>query len=521
MMRLSALGLRASVIAQLSILIVVAMLLCDVVMIRFAERDLLQAKLRSGRLIAHSLEGRLLNVNGGLIDLNEKRKVDFGRVARDLIKTAGFSSAVVIGRNGRTLIAAGEQTPEKMEKSLTSSIRTLQEGKEEAEFLGRSWVVIWPGPERMRLNIPAPSHGKRAEIVISLTAPLIPMYKDLRGSQKMLLFYILLDTIVLALAGMALLSRTVVRPIRKLLKMTEEYTEGDFLVPLERGSGSEIRRLSRSLSNMIHRLDENKKELKDHIVSLELANKELRDAQNEIIRSEKLASVGRLAAGVAHEIGNPIGIVLGYLEMMGRPDIGEEERADFITRVGSEITRINRIIRTLLDFSRSSEETPVNVCIHDLLMDTLEMLQPQPKMEGITTDLVLDARDDCVFADPGRLRQVFLNILMNSVDALAADEPNSGRKKAPFIQVKTRSFDGRIEIQITDNGPGIAGDGLSKVFDPFYTTKEPGKGTGLGLSVSYQIVEGLGGSLTIDSKKGEETAVTIELPLHTPEETWK
>jgi signal transduction histidine kinase len=107
---------------------------------------------------------------------------------------------------------------------------------------------------------------------------------------------------------------------------------------------------------------------------------------------------------------------------------------------------------------------------------------------------------------------------MNSVDALAADRQHPGRKQGFIIQVKTRSINGRIEIQITDNGPGIAGDGLSKVFDPFYTTKDPGKGTGLGLSVSYQIIEGLGGNLRIESTKGEETTVIIELPLHIPEE---
>lgn len=517
-MRFPVLGLRASVIAQLTILIIAAMLLCDVVMVRFAERDLLKARILAGRLVARSLEAMLLGAGGELKEMGKSNESEWSRIAEDLLRVAGFSSVIIIDRNGRTLFDTGEQSREERQKAFSSSVRTLQEGKEKLEFIGRTWGVLWPGAERIRLNVPLPSRGGKVEGVLGLTASLLPMYRDLRDSQKMLIFYILLDTLVLALAGMALLSRTVVRPIRKLLKMTEEYTEGDFLVPLERGSGSEIRRLSRSLGSMLHRLEENKRELKDHIVSLELANKELRGAQNEIIRSEKLASVGRLAAGVAHEIGNPIGIILGYLDMIARPDIKEEERADFIKRVESEITRINRIIRTLLDFSRATDETPENVCIHDVLQGTVEVLHPQPLMEGIETVFDLKAREDCVLADPGRLRQVFLNILMNAVDALSAERDLSGSKEDRIIHIRTRSVNDRIRVEISDNGPGIPGDELTKVFDPFYTTKEPGKGTGLGLAVSYQIVEDLGGGLSIRSSKGEETTVTIDLPLQAPGE---
>ena len=300
---------------------------------------------------------------------------------------------------------------------------------------------------------------------------------------------------------------------RDLLKMTEAYTEGDFLVSLEEGSGSEIRQLSRSLSHMIRRLEENKAAMREHITSLEQANEELRKAQNEILRSEKLASVGRLAAGLAHEIGNPIGIILGYLELMGRSDLAESERADYIGRVESEIARIHRIIRTLLDFSRASEEERKQVSVHGLIRDTLEMLEPQAIMEGVRTVVELEAAQDAVFADPGRIRQVFLNILMNAVDVLAERPAPTEGDEDRCIWIRTRSVEDRIEIRIADNGFGIAHEDLPQVFDPFYTTKDPGKGTGLGLSVSHRIVEDLGGSIRIRSTPGEGTTVIIELPL--------
>lgn len=500
-MRLPSLGLRAGIIAQLSFLILIAMLLCDVVMIKFAERDLLKARVDAGRLLAASLRG--LHGESGAIPAEK---------AGPLLEAAGFSSAFMVDRDGKVLAEAGSITDGDRRRAVLGAMDSLRTGAEGAAFTGRAWAVIRPGPEVLRLSFPAANTGRDKRSVIVLNTSLVPMYKELRKSQRMILIYIILDTAVLALAGTLLLSRNVVRPIRRLLRMTEEYTEGDFRVPLERDSGSEIRMLSRSLGNMLNRLDRNKQELKDHIDSLERANEELREAQNSILRSEKLASVGRLAAGVAHEIGNPISIILGYLEMLARPDISDAERADFLGRVESEILRINRIIRTLLDFSRSSEERPGTVSVHALLADTVEVLEVQPLMEGLKIHMKCEGREDCVCADEGRLRQVFLNILMNAVDGVTGDQGRD-RKQDATIQIWTGSRDGEIEVRITDNGRGISRENLPKVFDPFYTTKDPGKGTGLGLSVSHRIIEDMGGSLCIESRPGRETTVIVRLPL--------
>jgi signal transduction histidine kinase len=358
--------------------------------------------------------------------------------------------------------------------------------------------------------VPARIGGRRTAGV-SVHGSLASLYEGLRANQKVVLLYILLDTLILALAGMALLSRVVVRPIRKLLSMTEAYRGGDFLVPLEATSGSEIRQLSRSLSHMVERLDENRESLKEHIASLEQANEELRKAQDEIIRSEKLASVGRLAAGIAHEIGNPIGVILGYLELARRSDISEAERKDFLQRAEVEVSRINRTIRSLLDFSRASENRPERVSVHALIRDTLEMLAPQKIMQDVRLDLSLNAAPDEVFSDPGRLRQVFLNVLMNAADALHEDGPGGGTPGA--IRIETSAEVGWIEVRISDNGPGISPGDLHQVFDPFYTTKDPGKGTGLGLSVSHRIVEDLKGTIRVTSAEGRGTEVSIRLPL--------
>jgi signal transduction histidine kinase len=325
-----------------------------------------------------------------------------------------------------------------------------------------------------------------------------------------ILFYILMDTVVLVLVGYVLLSRIVVKPIDKLLGMTGTYKDGFRVPSMPESSRNEIGDLTRSLSHMLKRLDENKRELQSHISSLEKANRDLRQAQDEIIRSEKLASVGRLAAGIAHEIGNPIGIILGYLDLLNSADIAEADKKDFLSRIESEIVRVNRIIRQLLDFSRPSSGEPQKTRVHDLVKMTLAMLEPQPMMEGIRTTLDLKAQKDMVLADPNHLQQVFLNIVMNAADALAEGK-EEGRIRQLTIQSERTA--NSIELRFRDNGPGIPEEGLLRIFDPFYTTKEPGKGTGLGLSVCYRIVEGLGGTIRAESKAGEGATIVVSLPL--------
>ena len=132
-------------------------------------------------------------------------------------------------------------------------------------------------------------------------------------------------------------------------------------------------------------------------------------------------------------------------------------------------------------------------------------------MEGIRTRLELRAQKDTVLADPNQLQQVFLNILMNAADALDQGMGEGGIKQ---LTIRSERIEGSVELRFSDNGPGIPEKEILRIFDPFYTTKEPGKGTGLGLSVCYRIVEGLGGTIKAESNAGEGTTVIVSLPLH-------
>jgi two-component system NtrC family sensor kinase len=491
-------------------LIVAAMLLINVVVVRLAERDLIRAKLDSGRLLVRAVEQNLTyflqSGAGRLPEIHED--LSFQKGMSRLLTHGGFSDVVIIDADGEKLFTTGAPR-EKEGKALSLARESLATGLASHRFSGSTWGVIWLSQEELLVSSPLQMGGS-AIGGIAVAGSLIPVYQTLRQSQKIILLYIILDALILVMVGIVLLSRIVVKPIHQLLKLTAEYKEGYMVPSFGESSKNEIGELSRSLKNMLKRLDENKRELKDHIASLETANQELKQAQDEIIRSEKLATVGRLAAGIAHEIGNPIGIVLGYLDLLESNDISTEEKRDYLKRIESEVNRINQIIRQLLDFSRPSsgkaEETPV----HKIVTKTVDMFEPQPMMEDIDIHLELGAAQDSVLADPNELQQVFLNIIMNAADALSVKDVPGSEKR---LVIKTENVGDSIRLHLSDNGPGMSEHEIAHIFDPFFTTKDPGKGTGLGLSVCYRIVEGLGGGIRADSTQGGGMTLVITLPL--------
>ena len=275
-------------------------------------------------------------------------------------------------------------------------------------------------PERIVLA--APLYQDRNVIgALRLEASLADVRQSLARSQKLLLFYIVLDILVLVAFGTYIFSKLVVKPVQQLVQTAEGFQEGDRIPDVSAGEQNEMGMLAQALDAMLQRLAENKEELRQYVVSLEQANLELQRAQQEVIFSEKLASVGRLAAGIAHEIGNPIGIVLGYLELLQRDDIDQDERLELINRMGSEIQRINQTIKQLLDFSRpgSSERQPVS--IRPLIQETLDVLEHQLRQQRIEVILELEAEPDRVFANSDQLKQVFLNLTVNAADAMEAN----------------------------------------------------------------------------------------------------
>ena len=323
--------------------------------------------------------------------------------------------------------------------------------------------------------------------------------------------------------GIYRISKLYLSPLARLAKRAEDYREEEEIIFAVRKEDNELNRLSKALNIMLRRISGDKERLRSTVQSLEKANLDLKKAQKEIIRAEKLASVGRLSAGIAHEIGNPIGIVIGYLELLKQEDISAEERDEYIRRTEEEIERINTIIRQLLEVSRPSNTGRTVISIHDLIRDTAGVFRVQPLMASIELSLKLSAEEDTVLADPNQLRQVFLNLSINAADAISGNGENTGGRLEIGTLVEKHSAHEEkncgpwLNIMFVDDGPGIAEENLGNIFDPFFTTKDPGRGTGLGLSVSFMIVESLGGKMTVTSEVGRGTTMMISLPIHRPE----
>ena len=264
-------SLRTGIVSHLTFLIVAAMLLINVVMIKISERDAINSKVGSGKLIIRSIMQHIKPVisKTGVDRHQPFIDTDLKGFISELLVSGGFFHASVIDDRGM-LILRVDRSSEILPPPLPVARETMESGVESVHFSGRTWGVIWPNHHYLSISSPVLIRGRSAG-AITLTTTLAPVYDTLRNSEKVIVLYILLDTIILVMVGLYLISRTVINPINKLLRMTEEYKEGDIIPPIGETSRNEIGKLTHSLSVMLRRLQENKRELKEHISSLEQA----------------------------------------------------------------------------------------------------------------------------------------------------------------------------------------------------------------------------------------------------------
>ena len=513
-------GLKTNVILTIAILLFLAMLLVDFVLIIMTQKELVRAEINKGIILLDAASKPLVDATAdNSPHSREAIFTDFEALAY----RSGYRGILIqIDRDHILWSACPDITLENELKGLGQM--ALQSGEGQSRYQGSAWGVFGKQDRNLIIAAPLKSEG-RVIAAVSIAKPLESIYATLRRSQQILVLYILINTLILTLIGFYRLSKIFLRPINRLVQRAEEYKEDDGIFFLARKEDNEFQKLSKSLNSMLNRISEDKQKLHTTVVSLEQANLDLKQAQKEIIRAEKLASVGRLSSGIAHEIGNPLGIVIGYLDLMKQASITPEEKLEFITRAEKEIERINTIIRQLLDLSRRSKEGAKAVSAHAIIEDIANVLKIQPLMADIGMQLELKATQDTIWADPNQLRQVFLNLMINAADAIASAEEHTKGKvtiASGIVANPVAELAGHkqvLKIEFIDNGPGIPADNLGNIFDPFFTTKEPGQGTGLGLSVSFMIIESLGGTIKAASEVGKGTTLIIYLPMYAVQKT--
>ncbi len=389
--------------------------------------------------------------------------------------------------------------------------KSVQTDSPIVEPYGSTWGIFSPSPESLIIALPYGLDKSQGSMLAVLS--LKPVYDQIRQKQKIIIVYLLVNILFIAIIGFFRLVKSTVKPLERLVRITEEYDEQNEFILIPGREGGEFGQLSTALNRMIQRIDKDRRNLRDTVISLEEANIKLQQTQEEMVRTEKLASIGRLSAGLAHEIGNPIGIIQGYLELLQRKTLTEKDRHQFTQRAVTELNRINHLIRQLLDFARSSPSAQQQVRINALLKDMLDLFKARRKMEHIHFQLTLQTENDLVVTSEEGLRQILLNCLLNAVDAIE-EMSDDHRGEVTISSYDETDPAGKhcIAISIRDNGCGIDATHLANIFDPFFTTKDPGKGTGLGLSVSHTIIETLGGNISVQSAPEKGTEIKIILP---------
>jgi signal transduction histidine kinase len=304
-------------------------------------------------------------------------------------------------------------------------------------------------------------------------------------AQTAILLLSVIDGLILLFAAGFILRTTVVRPVRELERAARRVAEGDLAAQVTLRGPGELGRLASAFDRMTH---------------------SLRTGRESLIRSEKLASVGRLAAGVAHEVGNPLAAILGYVDMLlgDAPEkpIEPALRKDMLERVKSETQRIHHIVQELLAYSRPPrDEPPVPVDVAAVIDLALSLSRASLRSRALEVHVDLPANLPPMIASVSRMTQVCLNLILNAADATGG----GGR-----LTIDARCQDGRVILGFSDDGPGVPREDRDRIFDPFFTTKDPGRGTGLGLSICLSIAEGYGGTVRLcDVEKGARFEVEL------------
>ncbi|MEW6442506.1 MAG: ATP-binding protein [bacterium] len=539
-------GLRSEILGNLTVVSLFALMLAGIGVWCIHQHQLIAQSLLRGSQLLESLQEEIVDAlardPGADPWLAEPSREQVQRLLDRCREREPELRLVLVDSRLRVRAASGAAAPEEMAKHKTLSLALGRRGLS-TSLKGNPYL----NDKRLEasLALPLERHGK-LEGGILASLPLDEVHANSRQLARFIVVYLGAGTLVLLFFGTILISRAIVRPLEKMTGVMERVAEGDLDQVVQVSGENEMSRLAETFNRMAAKLKAQQKTLNRHVLALRQMNHELKRTQQEVIQSEKLASVGLLAAGLAHEIGNPLSAILGYIGMLKEGIESPEERIECLNRSEREVYRIHRIVKDLQEYSRPDLGQVRLLHLNQVIGDTVGLVSRQREFREIVFDVRLGDERTAVRADAGQLQQVLVNLFLNAKDALggrgrirvisrktsfalpedAARSSPARRKDDPGgvdFRLLRKDDPGRrqpflegqelIEVEVRDEGAGIPPEHLQRVFDPFFTTKEVGKGTGLGLSVSQRIIEAFHGDIRIESRLGEGTLVRVRLPI--------
>lgn len=363
---------------------------------------------------------------------------------------------------------------------------------------GRSWQPIrfaTPTDDGSVLvaRLPEEASGRLRAVPVALLAALLAI-----------------DAAVFTAFGVVLLRRRIVLPLQRVAEAARTLADGDLQsrVPVE--GVRETARLAEHFNEMGEALEVRTEALEKAVADLRSANRELNETREGMERAQRLASVGHLAAGVAHEVGNPIGAMLAFIDLAQRDPATPEGARGHLARASEQGGRVRKILRQLLDFSRPPEGRVEVVDVAAVAEQAAQLVRAQRRYENVRIEVEREGPAPRALADPGVLGQVLLNLLLNAGDAVGNRAGARIRVGVAGTTLRLRAGEDAAEARahgrmdgvacvVSDDGPGVAAEDRARIFDPFFTTKDPGEGTGLGLANAQRMIEGLSGSLELES----------------------
>ncbi|MBK8170910.1 MAG: HAMP domain-containing protein [Sandaracinaceae bacterium] len=454
-MKQASLGLRAQLVIALTLAFLAATLLLGFAAVRLTERVRDVDRLRDARATLRALQVAL-----------EAGPAIEERAIREVLRGDEIAGVRIAGPGGIEVVHG--QTSQ-----ADTVTTTLQDGRSLSLYLKH----------------------RRATSAVSFTS--------------ILMLYAGVTVVAILFLTYMTLTRLFVTPVERLTRASERLATGNLQVSVPVTGAAEVAQLAAAFNQMAGQLRRDRGALEERLRELEATTKELQSAQEQVVRSEKLASVGRLAAGIAHEIGNPLAAILGLVDLMRQGGLDSAEEKEFLSRIHGETERIHRIIRDLLDFARHGQRDAKDDAsvanVRAVVDDAVSLVAPQKDLRAIVIEReIADVPD--VRGSSDRLTQVVLNLLLNAADAMQG----AGVIR---ISVEHDATAETVRLIVSDTGPGIAKDILPRLFEPFVTSKPAGEGTGLGLAVCHTLVEEMGGTLRAENAPDGGARFTVALRL--------